>query len=131
MMAEDGFDWRAGEDDLAGFVDGDDGVAGGFYDNAVLLFTAAQRRFGLNARRHVGGGDKLGRASKGFNGNGRDFDGDEAAVLFAMTPGSICVNHRTMLAYIGEQIVDVRRRANIAQRHGEELLAGVAVVADG
>jgi hypothetical protein len=61
---------------------------------------------------------------------GRDLDIDQRAVLLAVPPRP---RHRRARAaarlQVGEQRIDVLARADVADRHGQELVARVAVVA--
>ena len=61
---------------------------------------------------------------------GRDLDVDDRAVLAPVVPGRGAVRARAVLGQAPEQRLHVLARADLRDRHREELVAGVAVVAD-
>ena len=81
---------------------------------------------------HVVGEHERGRPALEHHLAGRDLDVDQRAVLLAVAPRP---RHRRARAAarleVAEQLVDVLARPDVGDRHGQELLARVAVVAHG
>ena len=80
---------------------------------------------------NVAGHHEAGGGIAELNGVGGNFHEEDGAILPAMTPRAIGVGRGCGSPGMFEEFRHILRGPNVAQRHAEEFLAGVAVTRDG